>query len=980
MFLIVLCFTYVPPLKGQNKPKLYAQKIDTKNGLPSSTVYYLMEDSKGFIWIATDKGVAKYNGYDFEYFNNGDGLTNNNIFKIKEDLNTGLIWFNAFHGGICYYDGQKIHEHPLNEKIKEICGDSWVYTFVIDSVGNFWFTSTNSYTEKDLDYTFYKIPPSKDTIIAISPNTVSAIFLSKKNYFKPFKHQDKLDVLASGSVARLYMNTTVKALEEPNLMDEFLQNGIRKVIQLDDGRMVANSEEELVVFDESKVYHFDNSYWKYGRIHQVQVLNNKIFVCTQEGAKMLDENYQIKQSFFDDYSISHALKDQDGNYWFSTMNNGVFVASTLELEQYFLDEVVLKAEIGIDSSIWVSTREQGLYKFWYNPDLNAFDCKIVAINMKETGSTTRMGTKSFTLSSKNEIKGREDSMIIRSLRVLDNVKTLKWSNNNLLMVGYAHGFSIYSDLKGSNVFNSEDIGFTEWVKALLHDSKNQFWIGTANGLYLFPSLDVEPIYIGALSEQLKASILEVVEIEGGKILIATDGNGLLMIEGERITHLSVNKQLSSTFVNCIFVENDSSIWLGTNQGINHLKGSIEAPKVEYYNTNNGFPINDIRLIRKVRDHLFVGSNKGMTVYNTQTNSIKKAHKTYLHHIEVNNEVLAPKSSYIFDNEESDLVFHFRTIRFNRLHEYYYRLIGIDTTWQKTNINTIQYNELPYGQYRFEVKAKNSPALIVPFIIQPHFTETWWFLILVSLVALGIVMVIIVLIFRRQRRKMLEERRMSDLESKALRSQMNPHFIFNAMNSIQFLIIKNNSKAARKYLSQFSKLMRFVLENSKHNFISLEEEIETLRSYLDLEKLRYGSQVTIHIEIEDNLNANAYKIPPMLVQPILENALMHGLAPKMEAGNLWLMVFTKEEGLFVVVKDDGIGRVAAHEFDAETKFANKTSSAIKNIEERIENINIIYQIALSFHLEDLYENKVAIGTKAIFFIPQAKNEKYKSSNY
>lgn len=967
-FLFILWYIIgISSLFGQGETKLYAKEIGTKNGLPSSTVYYLMEDSKGFVWIGTDKGVAKYNGYDFEYFNTGNGLTNNNIFTIKEDQETGFIWFNAFHGGMCYYDGDTIQPHPLNDEIKRICAESWVYTFSIDSTRNFWFTSTNrDYRDTVINYNFYKIPPSNDTIIIVDPNSIASVFLSKETYFKKIEGHIGRDVISSGTVGFFGFDTSFAVKKMLKFEDNFLQNGIRKVIQLEDGKILGNNHEELVIFDEQKIHYFDNTYWKYKMIYQASEIGGVLFLGTDKGVKILDENYQIKGTFLENYPISHVLKDRDGNYWFSSLNNGVFVASNLELKQYFLDEVISRIEIGVDSSVWVSTKDGVLYKFLYDSELNSFDYKLMA---SSTGfDLINEPIDSFRLSSQMNVKIKRDSMIVCFLRIPKSIKTLKWGNNSKLMVGYSYGFGIYSDLREENIFHSSDIGFTQWVKSMLQDSKGQYWIGTAKGLYLFTSLQVPPIYIGDISDQLKNSILEIVEIEKGKILVATDGNGLVMIENEKVTNLPINEQLSSNFINCIFVENDSSVWIGTNLGINHLKGNIESPKIEYYNTRNGFPVNDIRIIKKVKNHLFVGSNKGMVVYNKQPNFKISPYKTYLHHLEVNNQYVAPKLNYKFNNDENNLVFHFRTIRFNRLHEYYYRLKGIDDTWKKVSINKVQYNELPHGNYVFQVKAENSSPLSVRFFIQPHFTQTWWFFILFSLGILGIGVFVTILFFKRQNRKMLEERRMSDLESKALRSQMNPHFIFNAMNSIMFLIVNNNPKAARKYLSQFSKLMRFVLENSKHNFISLESEVETLRSYLELEKLRYGEHINIHIEISEDIDLRTSKIPPMLIQPILENALMHGLAPKSEAGNLWLTFSTHSKGFYVIIKDNGIGRVAAQKFTGETSFLNKTSTAIKNIEDRIENINIIYQTALEFQLEDLYENKQATGTKVVFFIP------------
>jgi len=549
------------------------------------------------------------------------------------------------------------------------------------------------------------------------------------------------------------------------------------------------------------------------------------------------------------------------------------------------------------------------------------------------------------------------------------VKTLEWTNNHALMVGYSNGFSIYKDLGKATIFNSIDIGFTGWVKAIIQDRKGQFWIGTNKGLYLLRSMEDKPIYMGAVDERLQGGIKDIAQTSTGQILIATAGNGVLVLDKENVYHLSQKTGLSSNIVTTIFIENNQSIWLGTNRGINHLIGDLQTPKIEYYTTQNGFPINDIRIIKKLKGHLFVAGNKGLTVYKKALPAPKRSYTTYLHHLEINSQLVAAASEYTLNNDENNLTFHFRTIRFNKLQEYYYRLIGIDTIWQKGVENFVRYNKLPYGQYVFEVSAKNSPILQVPFKIKPHFTQTWIFIGGMSSLFLGIVIWTILFFLKKQKEKLLQEQKMSDLENKALRSQMNPHFIFNAMNSIMFLIMNDNTKAARHYLYHFSKLMRLVLENSKYNFIPLQNEVRTLKSYIELEQLRYGNQIQIHWKFLNGLSSFNYKIPPMLIQPIIENALIHGLGSRKEKGNLWVNFLEKKEGLYVVIRDDGIGRVAAAKFSTSPILNNQASSAIKNIEDRIQNINIIYQTTLAFSIEDLYDNGQALGTKVTFFIPQ-----------
>lgn len=964
------CFIY-----GQERGLLYVKKLSTEHGLPSSVVYYQFEDSKGFIWIATDNGVVKYNGYDFEYYTSENGLTNNNVFFITEDIKTGYIWFNTFKGGICYYDGIQIKPHPLNDSIKAICKNSWVSTFCIDSINNFWFTSTNREpTINSIDYNFYKIPPSNDTIIAISPSKTNSIEIVENVYIKAFESTSTA-VLSAGSVVSNPFDTSIKMENNPQLGVPFLQNGVGKILKLKNGKILGSNEVELFVFDQEEVHHLSH-YWKEGRIHQVcQIAGKEIFVCTNKGAKLLDENYNVKQTFLANYSISHVLRDSDGNYWFSTMNDGVFIASSLDLNFYFKDAIIVQMKEGVDSSIYISTYDKTLYQFCYNSKSNSFDATQIISKEGRKYSITIPISKTEKIKGKSSYREHStitgDTLMRLFLEFPKHVKTLGWTNDRRLMVGYSNGFSIYDNLSKTSVFSSIELGFTEWVKAIIQDNKGQFWIGTNKGLYFLASRASKPIYMGATDERLQGEIRDIAQMKTGQILIATAGNGVLVLDKEKKYHLSQNIGLSSNIVRTIFVEDDQSIWLGTNRGLNHLKGPLQAPEIEYYTTKNGFPVNDIRIIKKIKGHLFVAGNKGLTILKKTDTIPKRSYETYLHHVEINNQFVLPAPKYILDNDENNLMFHFRTIRFNKLQEYYYRLIGIDTIWQKGVVNTVRYNKLPYGKYIFEVKAKDSPVLQVPFEIKPHFTQTWVFIVGISSLFLGVVIWTILFFVKRQKEKLWQEQQMSNLENKALRSQMNPHFIFNAMNSIMYLIMNDNTKAARHYLYHFSKLMRLVLEHSRYNFIPLQDEIRTLKSYLELEQLRYGNQIQIHWKLLDGLSSFNYKIPPMLIQPVIENALIHGLGARKEKGNLWIDFLDRKEGLYIVVRDDGIGRVAAAKFSTDPIGNKKNSSALQNIKDRIQHINVIYETDLFFKLEDLYENDQALGTKVTFFIPQSK---------
>ena len=247
-------------------------------------------------------------------------------------------------------------------------------------------------------------------------------------------------------------------------------------------------------------------------------------------------------------------------------------------------------------------------------------------------------------------------------------------------------------------------------------------------------------------------------------------------------------------------------------------------------------------------------------------------------------------------------------------------------------------------------------------------EQQWQLKLFILLALTIFIVLIVLstliLLRLNHR-----RKLIIAEQKALRAQMNPHFIFNAMNSIQSLIVSRNNEAARKYLNRFSKLMRTILENSQKSTVKLNEELNSLMLYLEIEQLRFEHNFKYIINIDEKINCDDINLPPMLIQPLIENAIQHGLLPLDSKDGLLQLNFDLIGGdsLKITIKDNGIGRAKSAEINK--KRFNHVSTGMKNIQERILLLKKIYKGKINFKVIDIIdENYNGAGTIVEIILP------------
>jgi ligand-binding sensor domain-containing protein len=321
----------------------------------------------------------------------------------------------------------------------------------------------------------------------------------------------------------------------------------------------------------------------------------------------------------------------------------------------------------------------------------------------------------------------------------------------------------------------------------------------------------------------------------------------------------------------------------------------------------------------------------------------------------------------------------------------YQLEGVDDAWNETQTNrTANYPNLRPGNYEFRVEAANSAGVwsgqvaLFKVHIAPPWWATLWFRGLALLAAVGAV----VMFFRNRVRKIRQQaetrereagykqreaelqrevaefsKQVAEVELAALRAQMNPHFVFNCLNSINTFILLNDPQNASTYLNKFSKLIRRVLDASRSEYISLRDEVETLRYYIELEQMRYGGKFDFQIETAPNMNMDAVELPPMLIQPYVENAIWHGLMHREAEGGMLRVVFNSENGqLVATIEDNGVGRKRAADLKSRSSVVHK-SHGMQVTQERLQVINELYGSNATVSVEDLFDSTgEAAGTR------------------
>lgn len=360
-------------------------------------------------------------------------------------------------------------------------------------------------------------------------------------------------------------------------------------------------------------------------------------------------------------------------------------------------------------------------------------------------------------------------------------------------------------------------------------------------------------------------------------------------------------------------------------------------------------------------------------------SVQPVYKLQLQEVRLNDEAVhwTAKGLPELKHNQNRFLFRFGLLDFIKQSggRYFYYLEGLEKDWIENSLpGEVSYNALAPGEYVFHVQCRDASGrkmgkdVRFPLRILPPFWQTWWFRSLMLL----LIAFALYRIYKQRTGKIKKEaaikQQLTELESKALRAQMNPHFIFNSLNAIQELVLTENVTAAYDYLSKFSKLLRLVLNNSEKPLIPLSGETAMLQLYLELESLRFRQSFSFSITVGEALDAETVLVPPLLVQPFIENALWHGLMLKEGEKRLSVRIEAKDSGLMCTVEDNGIGRKRAVEIKEQKLGAGHfESKGLTLSRQRIELLKASGRKG-EVKIEDLYEEGHAAGTRVSLYLP------------
>ena len=949
----------------------YLPHYTTKSGLPSNNCYYTLQDKKGYIWIATDAGVSRFDGTMFENFAVEDGLPDNQILQLRED-SKGRIWFLALNGQLSYFYNGKIYNQDNNKQLKQLNFNAVIVSFFEDSKGRFWFG-----TNKNI----IAVWDEKTLIKYSSPN-------AENQFINTFIHEDKQGNIwaYSSQAVHLFIRSNFVLIKDTQLPLSYktISNRADKSMYFLDKqglnvktgtsiRLIKNIDTNLLNNSPGYIY----------------LTNKELWLSNNSGVYVINYNGNTQQ-ILKDVDVNQVIRDKDQNMWFTT-KNGIYRLPDSKERLYIFDKTN-----GLSNNMIKSITKDATAKLWLG--LNSSNIDVLDLHSKKVESIKLPNQRKFNTIKQLTFDEKYQQIYFASDYALGHlsanyptkpeIKYLKETNNsvfviknfsldaaNKLALALSSGVVIISDrinkfeFTSSNYKEKQDF-FKDRSYRVYYDSKQNLWFSNLNGLAEFNTDKFNKYY--ETNPLLTKRINDMQQLADGNLAMATDGYGILILKNGKILHRLTQKEgLNNNIINKLFVR-DQYLWAISRTGINRIAFKNNKAIVNTFDYANDLLSDDLNDLYIDTDTAYFATNNGLVYFNhNQKTQQTAAPKTYISSVINNRDPLdLGSSNFSLVPGQHNITFNYSAIDFkNRRIIYRYRLKP-DANWSETKNRRVELSSLEPGTYTFEVSAKSqdsewsTPAKI-NFTIEKHFWQTWWFIGSILVIGGYLLYIITVRITKRQKNKEQEQLLLKNkilmLEQQALQAMMNPHFVFNVMNSIQHYINTKNTSSANKVLTGFARLIRKNLEICTKSYINIEEEVEYLNLYLSLEKYRFGEKFNYSINIDKQIDKEETLIPSMLLQPYIENAIWHGIMPKEEGGEVQINItYRDEDYLWIKIIDNGIGI----ENSLATKDSKHKSQGMGLTQERINLLNQIEAKPIQIYIEQNGES----GTTITILIP------------
>jgi ligand-binding sensor domain-containing protein len=989
------------------------ENYSIKDGLKGKRVTDIAEDNDGNIWIATLHGLHKFNGFSFELFGkdqSNSAFWSSEIYCLNKDLD-GQIWCGTSKGltrvnPVTY----EVINFDLNTG-DTVFDPAWdirsIYT-VNDSL--FWIGSHEGklFLFNRLNFEVLQVQKHQQC--------------SQPYYTYHDVYVDRRGRLWSGGrgIGPLFFDSIQRKFRYP-----VFKPGYRKR-DADITKYYEDSEDNFWICAIDGMYLYDRSVNRMHKFLSVSTFDivepdaNSMWIGTGAGLflynRTKNEFTRFTKNRDNPYSlisnhINCLFEDSFGNLWVGTYGGlSVLKRRDKRAQHYFYvpnskyspsSNKISDIHIDSDKNVWIATSDQGL-------DRMDFESKTFINYRHDPGNPASLGTnrmKRIYEDEKGDLylalwngvgfgrynKKTDDFDLFtfdKEKRSNDWYNDFTQDKDGTLYVGFwgakgLHTFDREKDKLDRNLMNK----FENWYDSrlttrLFTDSKNRIWNGTTDaGLHVYyPEKDTSDQYdfIGEVQGKIKnLEIFDVKEDKEGGIWVAAGNMYYRAPHDSAFKRILIKDFVKDQEVYEIYPLELDKLVISTNMGA--YLYDIEAEELSFVAASGEIEIDETHhSICAFNDHIFLfGGASGLLVYDFSAENVlapkasvkitglqTRENNHYIDNLESGQKL---KVSY-FDNFFT-LKLSVDDILNRKDYKLLYILEGLEDEFSLTDFpeNGVRYTNVPGGDYVFKAMLIGKSGNVVGEIqtldirVVPPFYKRIWFIVSASLFIIIIGYLIVSYRFKQIRVKV----RNLELHQKLLRLQMNPHFIFNSLFAIQNYIYENKAREAGEFLSSFARLIRLILDNSRFEYISFSDELETIQLYLDLQKVRFEDKFDYFIEVDPHIEPELLQVPPMLSQPFIENALEHGVKHLDKQGVINIRYKMERDELHFDLTDNGIGLTKSK---ARNKHKDHESVAIKICSERLQAVNRNKKKKIELIVEPIIENGEEKGTRVSFSIP------------
>lgn len=1012
---------------AQLQPVTRFVNFGAKDGLVDKYVYTSAQDKKGYMWFGTSSGLCRFDGHNFIYVHSpldkpGNAIGNILISITEDDKGnfwlgsmSSLQWFNPqTHTFSLPSQNNTVVRQMLRGNghviFKGLNGKMWIGTQY-----NFFFC----FNPKDSAFTHFENYPANaskqvfaiyetpDAVYAIHPEGIYTFTPSGKytGFYRipkddianaAMEKKGKRIILTTNSAGLFFFDLNSKAYDTTfwanNQLSKF---SLFSIMEDEAGNYyigsypliyVDNNAKKLSLFDNNIKDEFNLGVSKVCYLFADREKNT--WICSHYGLSMKPwQNGQVRQISLTDPISKNTVEPlglaDDDKY--------IYVTNTSTAGLVYIEKATAKVS-AIENTTGKTIEEKRISGIIKTPDGKLFCADEKHIFLLE------MPSKKFASVGLVDQNGKP--LINVGKNVFDRYGNIYIQSRGNGMYVWQYPSKQVTHFNIWEVDNRETPKSNNRLQPGLCDRNGNIWILANESVFtfnpkekIFTRVDTSLSNDGILFKDLSG----ITEDYNGHIWITSLSAGLFEIIGHAKT-FTINRynRQSAIGLNTDYLYSaktspvDSSLWISSLNGLIHFDPKKKIV-LSYLSKQNGMLQdaagygNDI-----LSNSLLVQMNYGVFNFvnlanykknnfapDVQFNSIRVMNKEML---TGNNDSIATLK---LNHAQNYLQFEFAALAFNNAdrNTYIWKLANVDTAWvQGGNVNHVSYSALKPGKYIFKVKARNcdgveGPEKTISIIIEPPFYLTWWFIAGGILLATGLFLswnrFRINQVRREEKIKADFQKQIAEVEMKALRAQMNPHFLFNSLNSIQKFILKNQQEEASAYLTKFSRLIRLILDHSNQHYIPLNSELEQLNLYLEMESMRFDKMFSYKILVDEKLKQQNPEIPSMLIQPFVENAIWHGLlhVPDDSARKLLINFENREKNeLNVMIDDNGVGREKSAEIKSK-QLVQRSSYGMKITEDRITILNKTENTHARCEIIDKKNNLgAAMGTTVLLSIP------------